>query len=108
MDQKIHTLAECQTENKRKFDDTLRNNQNQQQPFKRHNVAQAYTAGPEEKKPYGGSKPLCPKCNYHHDGLCAPKYTNYKKVGHSARDYRSRAATNNNQRAQWANQRVLT
>ncbi|GJR69318.1 putative reverse transcriptase domain-containing protein [Tanacetum coccineum] len=23
-----------------------------------------------EKKPYGGSKPLCVKCNYHHDGPC--------------------------------------
>ncbi|GJX83985.1 putative reverse transcriptase domain-containing protein [Tanacetum coccineum] len=68
MDQKIRTLAERQAKNKRKFEDTLRNNQNQQQPFKRHNVARAYTAGPGEKKPYGGSKPLCPKCNYHHDG----------------------------------------
>ncbi|GJV21530.1 putative reverse transcriptase domain-containing protein [Tanacetum coccineum] len=68
MDQKICTLAERQAENKRKFDDTSRNNQNQQQPFKRHNVARAYTARPGEKKPYGGSKPLCPKCNYYHDG----------------------------------------
>ncbi|GKB83327.1 putative reverse transcriptase domain-containing protein [Tanacetum coccineum] len=33
----------------------------------------AYTAGSGEKKPYGGSKPLCAKCNYHHDGPCAPK-----------------------------------
>ncbi|GJW11063.1 putative reverse transcriptase domain-containing protein [Tanacetum coccineum] len=52
MDQKICTLAERQAENKRKFEDTLRNNQNQQQPFKRHNVARAYTAGPGEKKSY--------------------------------------------------------
>ncbi|GKG36878.1 hypothetical protein Tco_0447051, partial [Tanacetum coccineum] len=57
MDQKIRTLAERQTENKIKFDDTLRNNQNQQQLFKRHNVVQAYTAEPREKKLYGGSKP---------------------------------------------------
>ncbi|GKC58489.1 reverse transcriptase domain-containing protein [Tanacetum coccineum] len=28
-----------------------------------------------EKKPYGGSKPLCAKCNYHHDGPCAPNAT---------------------------------
>ncbi|GKG48488.1 hypothetical protein Tco_0510373, partial [Tanacetum coccineum] len=53
MDKKISTLAERQAENKRKFDDTSKNNQNQQQPFKRHNVAQAYTDGPGEKKPYG-------------------------------------------------------
>ncbi|GJS38963.1 putative reverse transcriptase domain-containing protein [Tanacetum coccineum] len=80
MDQKIRTLVERQAENKRKFEDTSRNNQNQQQPFKRHNVARAYTAGPGEKKPYGGSKPLCPKCNYHHEGQCAPRVQgHYKK-----------------------------
>ncbi|GJZ58941.1 hypothetical protein Tco_0614757 [Tanacetum coccineum] len=74
MDKKISTFAERQAENKRKFDDTSRNNQNQQQPPKRHNVARAYTVGSGEKKPYGGSKPLCPKCNYHYDGSCAPKF----------------------------------
>ncbi|GJY61409.1 reverse transcriptase domain-containing protein [Tanacetum coccineum] len=77
MDQKIHTLGKRQAKNKRKFEDTSRNNQNQQQPFKRHNVAQAYTTGPGEKKPYGGSKPLCLNCNYHHDGQCALKCTNF-------------------------------
>nr|GEZ65496.1 putative reverse transcriptase domain-containing protein [Tanacetum cinerariifolium] len=66
-------------------------------PFKRNNVAQAYTARPGDKKPYGGTKPLCPKCNYHHDGPCAPKCTNCKKIGHLAHDYKGRpAATNNN------------
>ncbi|GJV25342.1 reverse transcriptase domain-containing protein [Tanacetum coccineum] len=58
MDQKIRTLAERQAKNKRKFKETSRNNQNQQQPFKRNNVARAYTAGPGEKKPYEGSN-LC-------------------------------------------------
>nr|GEV81981.1 putative reverse transcriptase domain-containing protein [Tanacetum cinerariifolium] len=73
IDQKILTLVECQAKKKRKFDDTSRNNQNQQQPFKRNNVARAYTHGTGEKKPYRGSKPLCSKCNYHYDGQCAPK-----------------------------------
>nr|GEV33793.1 hypothetical protein [Tanacetum cinerariifolium] len=50
MDQKILTLAEGRAKNKRKFKDTSRNNQNQQQPFKRQNVARAYTARPNEKK----------------------------------------------------------
>ncbi|GJW92116.1 putative reverse transcriptase domain-containing protein [Tanacetum coccineum] len=50
IDQKIHSLTDHQAENKKKFDDTSRNNQNQQQPFKRHNVARAYTAGTGEKK----------------------------------------------------------
>ncbi|GKE19856.1 hypothetical protein Tco_1431368, partial [Tanacetum coccineum] len=39
MDKKMLTAAERQAENKRKFKDTSRNNQNQQQPFKRNNVA---------------------------------------------------------------------
>ncbi|GJU48339.1 putative reverse transcriptase domain-containing protein [Tanacetum coccineum] len=56
MDQKIRSLADRQAENKRKLDDTSRNNQ--QQPFKRHNVARSYTGGPGEKKVCGRSKPL--------------------------------------------------
>ncbi|GKD08328.1 putative reverse transcriptase domain-containing protein, partial [Tanacetum coccineum] len=109
MDKKILTITERHAENKRKFEDTSRNNQNQQQPFKRNNITRAYTVGPGEKKPYGGFKPLCPKCNYHHDGQCAPKCTNCKRIGHSARDCKNRpTAANNNQRAQGTNQRVLT
>ncbi|GJZ21898.1 putative reverse transcriptase domain-containing protein [Tanacetum coccineum] len=77
MDQKIRTLAERQAKNKRKFDDTSRNNQNQQQPFKRNN--------------------------------CAPKFTNCKRTGHSARDCKGQPTTaKNKQRALGANQRVLT
>ncbi|GJT58481.1 putative reverse transcriptase domain-containing protein [Tanacetum coccineum] len=53
-----------------------------------------------KKKRYGGSRPLSPKCNYHHDGPCAPKCHKCNRVGHLARDYRSPANTNasNNQR----------
>nr|GEW13874.1 putative reverse transcriptase domain-containing protein [Tanacetum cinerariifolium] len=58
MEKKMLTHAERQAEQKRKFDDTSRNNQHQHQPFKRNNVARAYTAGPGDKKPYGGTKPL--------------------------------------------------
>nr|GEU77081.1 hypothetical protein [Tanacetum cinerariifolium] len=58
MDQKIHSRAYRQAKNKRKLDETLRNNQNQQEPFKRHNVARDYTAKPGERKVYEGSKPL--------------------------------------------------
>nr|GEW25898.1 hypothetical protein [Tanacetum cinerariifolium] len=60
MDKKMLTHAECQVEHKRKLDDTSRNNQHQQHPFKRNNVARACTAGPGDKKPYRGIKPLCP------------------------------------------------
>ncbi|GKD67835.1 putative reverse transcriptase domain-containing protein, partial [Tanacetum coccineum] len=69
IDKKIRTFAKRQSENKRKQDD----NQQQQQHNKRHNTGRAYAAGSGEKKPYGGSIPLCSKCNYHHDGQCALK-----------------------------------
>ncbi|GJX92098.1 reverse transcriptase domain-containing protein [Tanacetum coccineum] len=100
LDKKICTFAECHTESKRKFKDTSRNTQNhhhqqQQQHNKRQNTGRAYTAGSGEKKPYGGSKPLCAKCNYHHDGPCAPKCHKCNKVGHFARDCRSTANANN-------------
>ncbi|GKA52992.1 putative reverse transcriptase domain-containing protein [Tanacetum coccineum] len=88
MDKKISTFAERQAENKRKFNDTSRNNQNQQQPPKRHNVAWAYTVGSGKKKTYGGSKPLCPKCNYHHDGPCPPKCHKCNRVVHLARHFK--------------------
>ncbi|GJS09339.1 putative reverse transcriptase domain-containing protein [Tanacetum coccineum] len=60
-----------------------------------------------EKKPYGGSKPLCSKCNYHHDGQCAPKCHKCNKVGHLAHDCRSTAIANtaNNQRDTRAGQK---
>ncbi|GJY40059.1 putative reverse transcriptase domain-containing protein [Tanacetum coccineum] len=55
------------------------------------------------------SKPLCSKCNYHHDGQCAPKCHKCNRVGHLARDCRSPTnANNNNQRAPKANPGVLT
>ncbi|GKB26759.1 hypothetical protein Tco_0866160 [Tanacetum coccineum] len=43
MDRRINTLAEKQTENKRKFEDAPRYNQNQQ-PNKRQNTGRAYAA----------------------------------------------------------------
>nr|GEX79275.1 hypothetical protein [Tanacetum cinerariifolium] len=49
-----------------------------------------------EKKPYRGTKPLCPNCNFHHDGPCGPKCTNCKRTSHIAQDCRSRAANTNN------------
>nr|GEU42553.1 putative reverse transcriptase domain-containing protein [Tanacetum cinerariifolium] len=61
IDSKMLTFVERHVESKRKLEDTSRNNRNQQQPFKRNNVAWAYTARPGDKKPYGGTKPLCSK-----------------------------------------------
>ncbi|GKE62234.1 reverse transcriptase domain-containing protein, partial [Tanacetum coccineum] len=80
MDQKLRTYVERQNDNKRKADDSSRNNQ---QPHKKQNVARAYTAGLGEKKAYTGNLPLCTKCNYHHTGQCAPKCGNCKRYGHA-------------------------
>nr|GEY93816.1 reverse transcriptase domain-containing protein [Tanacetum cinerariifolium] len=62
MDQKLLGIADRQADNKRKFDNTSKNQQNQQ-PFRRNNnVTQAYAAGSGEK-PYGGTKPLSRAAN---------------------------------------------
>ncbi|GJV51266.1 putative reverse transcriptase domain-containing protein [Tanacetum coccineum] len=101
MDKKIHTFFERQSENKRKKDD------NQQQQNKRQNTGRVYAIGSGEKKPYGGSKPLCSKCNYHNDGQCAPKCHKCNRVGYLAHNYRStvNANTANNQRGNRAGQK---
>ncbi|GJX37502.1 putative reverse transcriptase domain-containing protein [Tanacetum coccineum] len=95
MDKKVSTIAERHAENKRKFENTSRNNQNQQQQNKRQNTGRAYTARSSDKKQYGGSKTLCVKCNYHHDSPCAPKCHKCNKFGHFARDCRSAGNANN-------------
>ncbi|GJV66635.1 putative reverse transcriptase domain-containing protein [Tanacetum coccineum] len=71
------------------------NNNNKNKQNKRQNTGMAYTAGTSKKKQYGASKSLCSKCNYHHDGPCAPKCHKCKKVGHFAHDCRSTANANN-------------
>ncbi|GJR68860.1 putative reverse transcriptase domain-containing protein [Tanacetum coccineum] len=84
----------------------------QKQPFKKQNVARAYTVGSSDKKEYGGSLPKCTKCNYHYKGPCAPRCYSCNKVGHLARDCRNptraNAANGNNQRNQGTTQRGTT
>nr|GEW45403.1 reverse transcriptase domain-containing protein [Tanacetum cinerariifolium] len=86
MNKKISTLVVCQAKNKRK----------------------TYTVWYGEKKYYSGSKPLCSKCNYHHDGPCAPKCHKCNRVGHLARDCRSstNANTTNIQKGTGASQKA--
>nr|GEW88578.1 hypothetical protein [Tanacetum cinerariifolium] len=95
MDQKLCTYAERQMNNKRKVDDSFRNNHvYQQQPLKRQNVAKVYNMGTGEKKPYSGNLPKCTKCHFHYNGPCTQKCHKCNKVGHFARDCRSSSNAN--------------
>nr|GEY67550.1 hypothetical protein [Tanacetum cinerariifolium] len=87
MNKKINTWAERQADNKRKSDDTTQNNH--QQPNKRQNTGRAYAVGNGDRRAYEGPRPLCTKCNYHHDGPCAPKCHKCNRFGHLSRDCRN-------------------
>ncbi|GJV10202.1 putative reverse transcriptase domain-containing protein [Tanacetum coccineum] len=87
--------TETQSDNKKRADDSSRNNHgHQQQPFKRQNVAKVYNMGTGERKPYGGSLPKCNKCHLHHNGPCTQRCHKCNKIGHFARDCRSTGNTN--------------
>ncbi|GJU67712.1 putative reverse transcriptase domain-containing protein [Tanacetum coccineum] len=98
MDRRINTLAERQTENKRKFEDAPRNNQTQQ-PNKRQNTGRAYAAGNGDKKSYEGTKPLCPKTD-RSAGSANCKYNNNRNNNNNNHN-------NNNPRAQGANTNAI-
>nr|GEW39705.1 reverse transcriptase domain-containing protein [Tanacetum cinerariifolium] len=107
MDQKIRVFAARQADNKKRMDNNLREDYVQQPPYKRQNVARAYTTGHGEKKEYAGTLPLCNKCKYHHTGPRTAKCGNCKRIGHQTKDCKS-LVTTTNQRAPVANQRTLT
>nr|GFC68570.1 hypothetical protein [Tanacetum cinerariifolium] len=108
MDKKIRTYTERKDANKRKFEDTSRNNQGRQQPPKRQDVARVYAVRSDNKQQYAGSRPLCPKYNFNHDGPCIPRCYKCNKIGHLARDCRSPTNANvaNNQRGNGAGQKA--
>ncbi|GJU60068.1 reverse transcriptase domain-containing protein [Tanacetum coccineum] len=106
MDQKVRVYAARQADNKRRIESNPRDDHVQQLPYKRQNVARAYTAGPGKKKEYAGTLPLYNKCKYHHTRSCTAKCRNCKRIGHQTKDCRSLAATIN-QRTPVANQRAL-
>nr|GFA42622.1 hypothetical protein [Tanacetum cinerariifolium] len=65
MDQKVRAYAARQDNNKRRMDNNPNNNHVQQPPYKRQNVARAYTAKPSKEKEYARTLPLCNKWLYH-------------------------------------------
>ncbi|GJV58168.1 reverse transcriptase domain-containing protein [Tanacetum coccineum] len=113
MDQKLKGYAMKNAENKRKFDNSQRDNRGQQPPNKRHNVggqnvARAYTTGNNERRVYNGPLPLCNKCKFHHEGPCTVRCRKCKKVRHLTRDCKAADSTTSNQRGQVVNRGVLT
>ncbi|GJR72917.1 putative reverse transcriptase domain-containing protein [Tanacetum coccineum] len=69
MDQKLKGYAMKNAENKRKFDNSQKDNRGQQPPNKRQNVggqnvARAYTAGNNERRVYNGPLPLSTSVNF--------------------------------------------
>nr|GFB24963.1 reverse transcriptase domain-containing protein [Tanacetum cinerariifolium] len=77
-------------------------------PPKRQDVARAYATGSGNRQQYAGSRPLCPKCNFNHNGPCTPRCYKFNKIGHLSRDCRSPTSANvaNNQRGNGAGQKV--
>ncbi|GJU85800.1 reverse transcriptase domain-containing protein [Tanacetum coccineum] len=91
MDQKLKGYAVKNAKNKRKFDNSQKDNYEQQPPFKRQNVGgqnvlRAYMAGNNKRRVYNGPLPLCNKFKFHHEGPCTMRCGKYNKVGHLTRD----------------------
>nr|GEX16858.1 putative reverse transcriptase domain-containing protein [Tanacetum cinerariifolium] len=80
MDQKLKGYVVKNTKNKRRLEANQKDNHGQQPPFKRPNVggqnmARAYMAGNNKRKPYNGSLSLCNKCKLHYEGICTLRLT---------------------------------
>ncbi|GKC30774.1 putative reverse transcriptase domain-containing protein, partial [Tanacetum coccineum] len=86
MDQKLKGYAMKNAKNKRKFDNSQKDNRGQQPPNKRQNVGVKISS----------CRP------------CTVRYGKCKKVGHLTRDCKAANSTTSNQRGQVVNQRVLT
>nr|GFA11795.1 putative reverse transcriptase domain-containing protein [Tanacetum cinerariifolium] len=113
MDQKLKGYGVKNAENKRRLEVIQRDNCGQQPPFKRtsiggQNVARAFTAGNNERKPYNGSLPLYNKCKLHREGPCTVRCGKCNKIRHLTRDSKVINCTTSTQRCQVVNQRVVT
>nr|GEU60920.1 putative reverse transcriptase domain-containing protein [Tanacetum cinerariifolium] len=113
MDQKLKGYAVKNAKNKRRLEVIQRHNRRQQPPFKRpnvesQNVARAYTAGNNKRRPYNGPLPLYNKCKLHHEGPCTVRCKKCNKVGHLTQDCKVTIFTTSTQRGHVVNQRVVT
>nr|GEZ20847.1 putative reverse transcriptase domain-containing protein [Tanacetum cinerariifolium] len=102
MDQKLHTYVERHSNNKRKADDSFRNNHgHQQRTHKRQNVARVYNMGTCERKPYNGNFPKCTKCHFYHNDPCT------QKRGNASRDPDSNVVTGNSYDVELADGKIV-
>ncbi|GKE29340.1 putative reverse transcriptase domain-containing protein, partial [Tanacetum coccineum] len=94
MNQKLKGYVMKNAKNKRRLEFNQRDHHGQQPPFKRpnvggQNVARAYTAGNNKRKPYNRPLPLCNKCKLHHEGPCTVrcgKCNKCRRKGHYKSD----------------------
>nr|GEX15985.1 hypothetical protein [Tanacetum cinerariifolium] len=113
INQKLKGYAVKNAKNKRRLEVNQRDNCGQKPPFKRPNVggqnmARAYMASNNERKPYNEPLPLCNKCKLHHEGPYTVRCGKYNKVGHMTWDCKVTISTNSNQKGQVVNQRVIS
>ncbi|GJW64813.1 putative reverse transcriptase domain-containing protein [Tanacetum coccineum] len=111
MGQKLKGYAVKNAKNKKRLEVNQRDNRGWQPPFKRmnaggQNVARAYMAGNNERKPYNGLLHLYNKCKLHHEGPCTVRCGKCNKVGNLTHDYKATNSTTSTQRGQVVNQRV--
>ena len=92
MDQLVEDMQMGATDNKRKWEDYSGNNNNSNTMFsnKKQEGVKVYAVETAGKKTYAGKHPLCNRCKLHHSGPCTVKCNNCQKIGHMARDCRSK------------------
>ncbi|GJR36277.1 integrase, catalytic region, zinc finger, CCHC-type containing protein [Tanacetum coccineum] len=99
IDKKVSTITDRRVKNKRKFENTSRNNQNQQQQNKRQNTSRACTArtgnannANNQRGTGSGQKPTCFECGVqgHFKKEC-PKLKNNKNHGNQVGNDRAPA-----------------
>nr|GEX00778.1 hypothetical protein [Tanacetum cinerariifolium] len=113
MDQKLKGYAMKNAENKRRLEVNQIDNHGQQPPFNRpnargQNVARAYMAGNNERRPYNGPLPLYNKCKLYHEGPCTVRCRKCNKVRYLTWDCKVTNSTTSTQRGQIVNQRIVT
>ena len=84
------TFQVAESINKKRKQENNQGNKGVPQALRKPKLAKTYTAGPSTRKAYAGKLPICSRCKLHHNGPCTVKCHKCEKVGHLARDCRSK------------------